>query len=85
MKPTVSREALTIRRNSSVGRSTARAWYSLFSENVTIQTGNVTKARIRCDRWTPSSASELHIDCHTNARARPRPTDDGVGEDQPLP
>ena len=42
-------EALTIRRSSSVGRSTARAWYSLFSENETIQTGNVMKASTRCD------------------------------------
>ena len=60
MTPTLSSEALMIRRNSSVGRSTARDWYSLFSEKATIQTGNVTKASTRCTRWTPSSCAGAH-------------------------
>ena len=63
-----------IRRNSSVGRSTARAWYSLFSENATIQTGNVTNASVRCMRWAPSSCSGRTIACHTKAKAMPRAT-----------
>ena len=57
-----------IRRTSSVGRSTARAWYSLFSENETIHTGNVTSASMRWGRCTPSSAPDRISDCHTKAR-----------------
>ena len=72
--PTLSSEPLTIRRSSSVGRSTARAWYSLFRANETIQTGNVTNASMRWMRWLPSSASLRTIACQAKARAMPRAT-----------
>src|SRR6186997_3408563 len=42
-----------IRRSSSAGRSTARAWYSLCRENETIHAGKVMTARVKWARWTP--------------------------------
>ena len=72
--PMDTSDALTIRRSSSAGRSTALDWYSLFRENETIHTGYVSVASTRCVRCTPSWASERTMACQTNASTIASPT-----------